>query len=101
MDYDVFISYSSEDKAFADALCHHLEEQGVKCWIAPRDIFPGRSWRDSIVEAIEVTPFMALLFSTNSSNSEQVKKELEVAADTKKIIVIPVRVENIEPTGTF
>jgi len=100
MDYDVFISYSSEDRAFADGLCHNLESQDVKCWIAPRDILPGRSWRESIAKAVEATPFMALLFSTNSSNSEQVKKELGLADDYKKI-VIPVRVENIKPVGEF
>lgn len=45
----IFISYSSKDKNVADALCHYLEERGVPCWIAPRDILPGQTWAGAIV----------------------------------------------------
>ena len=34
----VFISYSSANKGIADATCHILEECGIPCWIAPRNI---------------------------------------------------------------
>ena len=36
--YDVFISYSSKDKHVADAVCVALEQHGIRCWLAPRDI---------------------------------------------------------------
>ena len=44
----VFISYASQDKAVAEAVCQALEKAGVACWIAPRDVVPGESlcWRD-------------------------------------------------------
>ena len=42
MAYDVFVSYSHQDKLTADAVCATLEAQGVRCWIAPRDINPAR-----------------------------------------------------------
>lgn len=42
MDFDIFISYSSQDKPTADAACAVLEAAGIRCWIAPRDIMPGR-----------------------------------------------------------
>ena len=41
MALDVFISYSSLDKATADAVCNQLESAGISCWIAPRDILPS------------------------------------------------------------
>jgi hypothetical protein len=41
-EYDIFISYSSIDKAAADTVCSVLEKNGISCWIAPRDITPGR-----------------------------------------------------------
>jgi hypothetical protein len=41
MAHDVFISYASEDKTVADAVCAMIESQGVRCWIAPRDVLPG------------------------------------------------------------
>ena len=39
--HDVFLSYSSQDKTWADAACAVLERQRIRCWIAPRDITPG------------------------------------------------------------
>lgn len=42
MAHDVFISYSHEDKAIADAICHKLESVRIWCWIAPRDILPDQ-----------------------------------------------------------
>ena len=53
MAHDVFISYSHHDKPTADAVCAKLEEDGIRCWYAPRDIQPGADWAGSIVHAIE------------------------------------------------
>ena len=53
MPFDVFISYSHQDKAAADAACSALESAGVRCWIAPRDVAPGADWAGAIVSAIE------------------------------------------------
>ena len=39
--YDVFLSYSSKDKTWADAACAVLERHRIRCWIAPRDTTPG------------------------------------------------------------
>ena len=52
MAYDVFVSYSIKDRLLADALCHKLEEDNIRCWIAPRDISPGGSWAGEIADAI-------------------------------------------------
>ena len=40
---DVFVSYATEDRSTAEAVCAALEAKGLRCWIAPRDIHPGRS----------------------------------------------------------
>ena len=52
MAFDVFLSYSSKDKTTADAACAALENTGIRCWIAPRDIIPGMDWGEAIVNAI-------------------------------------------------
>ncbi|MDR0948902.1 MAG: toll/interleukin-1 receptor domain-containing protein, partial [Lachnospiraceae bacterium] len=44
MAYDVFISHSSVDKSIANAICHTLEANGMRCWIAPRDIPAGTNY---------------------------------------------------------
>ncbi|PYI97443.1 MAG: hypothetical protein DME98_08235 [Verrucomicrobia bacterium] len=51
MAHDVFISYSSEDKLAADALCGALEAARIRCWIAPRDVVPARSYSGEITRA--------------------------------------------------
>ena len=45
---DVFISHSSKDKKLADRICDELEERGISCRIAPRDITPGKEWAGEI-----------------------------------------------------
>ncbi len=83
----IFISHSSKDKQIADAICHYLEEHGVACWIAPRDILPGTNYGASILNAIKKCVAMVLVYSTNSNSSNQVVKELERAASYSKVII--------------
>lgn len=100
MAHDVFISYSSEDKTAADALCAILESNGMRCWIAPRDIMPGADWGESIVRSIRESRLLLLVFSTSANKSKQIKREIEVAADGG-VTIVPLRIENITPTESF
>ncbi len=100
MAHDVFVSYSQKDKATADAVVARLEQDGSRCWIAPRDILPGTSWGDAIVDAIAGSRVMVLVLSANSNRSRQVIREVEraVAGD---VIILPFRIENVDPTGAL
>ena len=60
---DVFISHSSKDKVIADKMCEALEEKGLKCWIAPRDITPGTEWAVAISDAIATIKVMVVIYS--------------------------------------
>ena len=82
----VFISYSSLDKPTADKVCESLEDQGIDCWIAPRNVLPGAKYAESIVLAIEQSSAVVLLFSSHSNKSEQVLNEVERAVSKKKRI---------------
>ena len=53
MVHDVFISYAFEDKEYVDMVCAGLEQRGLTCWIAPRDIPPGAKWPPTITAAIK------------------------------------------------
>jgi hypothetical protein len=97
MAHDCFISYSSKDKATADAACATLEAAGIRCWIAPRDILAGMNWGGSIIKAIGDSAVMVLIFSGNSNASEQVKREVE-RASSKGVPIIPFRIEAIAPS---
>ncbi|EJX07214.1 Sel1 domain protein repeat-containing protein [gut metagenome] len=83
----VFISYSSANKAIADATCHILEESGISCWIAPRNIVPGNTWAGNIVQAIRNCSLMVLIYSQQSNNSSQVANEVDKAFCRGKVII--------------
>jgi|GEM_PF-2870450 len=96
MAQDVFISYSNKDKPIADAICANLEAAGVRCWIAPRDIDPGEDWPAAINQAITRSRIMVLVFSHNSNSSDDVSRELILAANSK-LVIIPFKIDNVEP----
>ncbi len=98
MAHDVFISYSNKDKTVADAICAKLEHEGVRCWYAPRDIKPGADWAGSIIDAIEQTKIMVLVFTDFSNASRQVLREVNNAVRTGAVIV-PFRLTNNAPSG--
>jgi predicted ATPase len=96
MAHSVFISYSHLDKAVADAICVDLEKAGIRCWIAPRDIAPGLDWPTAISNAIAASHIMVLVFSSHSNSSQDVGREL-ILASNNNLVIIPVRLEDIEP----
>ena len=98
MAHDVFISYAKEDKVTADALCARLEQHGIRCWIAPRDILPGRDWRVSIVEAIGSARALVLMLSANANLSSEIPKEI-LQATQKSLPIITFRIEDVTPAG--
>jgi tetratricopeptide (TPR) repeat protein len=100
MAHDVFISYSNKDKTTADAICAALEVNGIRCWIAPRDILPGSDWGEAIIDAIHACRAMLLIFSSSSNTSAQIKREVERAVNAG-IPVVPVRIEDVLPSKTL
>ena len=52
MAHDVFISYASEDKITADAVCARLESHRMRFSIAPRDVLPSMDYGQALMEAI-------------------------------------------------
>jgi hypothetical protein len=100
MPFDVFISYSVHDKLIAQAVCATLESDGIRCWIAPRDIMPGFEYGDAIVEAINQSRALVLIFSAYANQSPQIRREVERAV-SKGLPIVPLRIENITPTQSL
>ena len=96
MAHDVFISHSRVNKTVADALCAGLEAGGIRCWIAPRDVLPGRSFAGEITRAINQSKVMVLIFSADSNNSEQILREVQLAANAR-LHIIQFRIEEVVP----
>jgi hypothetical protein len=94
MAHDVFISYSHLDKNTADAVCSILEQKGIRCWIAPRDITPGTPFAEGIINGITSSKVFILVYSSNSNHSSQVIKEVDRAVH-HGLAIIPLRLEDV------
>ncbi len=99
MNHDVFISYSSKRSEVANDICALLENSGLKCWIAPRDIV-GNNYDDLIDEAIVSCKLFVFVFSQESSVSTWCKAELNLAFSENKAI-LPYRIDNTPLRGGF
>ena len=96
MAHDVFISYAVEDKSIADAVCQTLEDAGVRCWYAPRDVPYTVNYEEAIVDALSGSKLMVLVLSSHSNQSAHVKREVQNACrEEPQVPVLPFQVENV------
>ena len=95
MPHDVFISYSNWDKKYADAACHYIEQEGIRCFIAPRDIHPGADWATAINAGITEAKIFVLILTPNSNASEQVFREVNLAVKNR-LEIITFKVEEVK-----
>ena len=91
--HDVFISYSTKNKNVADAVVADFEQNGIKCWYAPRDILPGEEWVTAITNALEGSKALVLIFTEESNNSRQVMNEIAVAFNAG-LTIVPFKLTN-------
>jgi len=97
---NVFISHSSADSKLAYAMCDYLEEKGIRCWIAPRNIPVGVKYGKSIIMGIKTCKIMVVLFNKNSNASEAVETEVERAFNYKTIL-IPFKLDETIPSDSL
>ena len=76
-----------------------LRAEGVEAWYDAH-IGPGEDWRIATARALQASRIFVLLFSAEAAQSGDIAKELAAAVLEKKLI-IPVRLENIAPSGAF
>jgi len=96
---DVFISYSSKDEKIAYVIYENLKQNGIKCWIADKNIIAGE-FANSIIEGIKKSKVMLLIFSSSSNESVNVLREIDIAMNNE-LTIIPIRIEDIKPTESM
>jgi formylglycine-generating enzyme required for sulfatase activity len=96
----IFISYSTKDADGAQEVCRLLEERGISCWIAPRDVPPGADWAESIMDGIKDAIGFVLVLSEHVNTSRHCKSEVEVAFSAGKA-VFPIRLRQIQPSASL
>jgi len=97
--FDFFLSYRRSDQAVGRALASELQARGATVWWDER-IEGGEDWRDAIVENLEKSRALIILFSEDCNASKQLRKELALADALDKTI-IPVLIEDTKPKGHY
>lgn len=90
---DVFFSHSSKNKDTALELVELLENHGIECWIAPRDVIGGMDYASQLVNAIKNSKIFFLIASEAINKSDQVLNEVEIAVNNNKII-LPFKIDD-------
>ncbi len=85
----VFISYSRENQYYANSLRRDLNRAGLEAWRDSEDIpHDSPSWESEIRDAIVNCDYFELLGSPESTKSENVKKEYDLAVSADKSILL-------------
>lgn len=87
---DIFISYARADKQQATLLAEKLIEQGWSVWW-DREIPPGKSFDETIENALNSAKCIIVLWSQNSTSSRWVKTE--AAEGAERGILVPVLID--------
>ena len=96
MAHDVFISYAVEDGDVAGKVCAALEDENIKCWMAPRDVPFGSDYEEAIVDAIGASRLLVFILSPHSNASPHVKREIQNACvEGSKTEIIPFRIGDV------
>ncbi len=90
---EVFVSYSSKDRAAALRIAQHLHAAGIYCWFAPFNMAVGDEISASIAEGMSTAKAVVLLLSPDAVSSVYVGLELSYAANLR----IPVYAVKVAP----
>lgn len=96
--YSCFISFASNDEAFAQRLYADIQNHGVRCWFAPEDLKIGTKIRIGLDESIRKHEKLLLVLSQASIKSQWVEQEVETALkrerEQDRPVLFPVRLDN-------
>ncbi len=98
MSKDIFISYSTKDTDITDKIHDYLEDKGFSCWMAPREIKPGDDYSQKIIDALNSTKIVLLVFSKSSHASEYVTEEIDNAF-SRDVPILPFKIDETLPEG--
>src|SRR5436190_11541966 len=75
LQYDVFLSYSSRDKAVVRSVAERLRADGLRVWFDEWEIKPGDSIPAKIEEGLEHSRVLVLCMSANAFGSDWAQLE--------------------------
>lgn len=84
----IFISYARKDIKRVKRVVNDINTRGFDCWMDERNLQSGDIWTKEIVKAISSCDVFMLFMSSGSMISDNVRREVQLAFDKKKKIVI-------------
>lgn len=95
---DIFISYSSKNKARVETLANALKNEGFDVWWDTH-LAPGEKFRAVIQEQLEQAKSVLVVWTKQSIDSDWVKQEASKAHD--RGVLIPVLFDSVVPPMPF
>lgn len=94
MNPTVFVSYPPDIQPLAEQLVHTLEEHGVSCWAAFKDLHPGQNVKAELDHAASNAEWFAIVARPRNSPTPQQQYEWRLALtttwDDSKKSILPV-----------
>ena len=95
---DGFLSYASQDGAFAGELYRSLQSRCFDMWFASQSLDIGERFRQTIEDKIGDSTFFLVVLSRHSIESEWVEFEIEIALEkertNKTTLVLPITLDD-------
>lgn len=100
MGHDVFLSFSSKDQQVADAVYKYLADHNIACWYSKTSIVGGGRYYKDIVNAVNDSKCLLLIYSYSALQSRHINTEVDMAFSKGKVI-IPYQIENVPLNDDF
>lgn len=102
--FDVFLSYQSDDRPWVAGLKSALESRGLRVWFDKDQILPGDQYVDALERAIPCCQAVAIVISRNALASSWVRDEYQRAlalsnSSHQTLRLIPILLEVTELPG--
>ena len=75
-DYDVFISYSSADRAWAEKLFQSLTNRNIRVFFDRQRIDAGSDWNRALAKSVQNSQHLIVLWTDHAKDSGWVRREL-------------------------
>lgn len=96
----IFLSHSSEDKAFVASLAADMRDANVRVWQDEAEIKVGDSLIDKIERGISESDYLGVVLSVSSVASEWVQREVRTALTQeiagRSVRVLPLVIDDVE-----
>jgi tetratricopeptide (TPR) repeat protein len=92
---EIFISYARKDMERVLQIIQGLSNLKYEYWMDAQSLYGGELWAQEIPEAIEACKLLLFFLSADSAASDNVRREIQLALEKKRRIVI-VRLDNTQ-----